>query len=246
MFGRKTSLNVPGARAFAAARRLKGKSILVFLMCSLDLMGASLGAQTQPDLSLTNSISQPGAGLESEPGGIWERGVGEGFRSTTKSLSLSAGATYGLAAFGGDKAHDLALISFTYGHMLGHVRGVGHWYRGNPEFRLELFTGAQFSPSSEWLVGLTPHLRYDFATGTRWIPFIDGGAGVTATGIGPPDLSGTFEFNLQAGTGVQWFLKDNVALSLEACYLHMSCAGLHRPNLGLNGVTGMIGIGFYF
>jgi opacity protein-like surface antigen len=212
----------------------------------LDLIGASLEAQTQPDLSLTNSISLPGAGAESEQGSIWERGVGEGFRSTTESISLSAGATYGLAAFGGVEAHDLALISLTYGHMLGHVLGEGHWYRGNPEFRLELFTGAQFSPSSEWLVGLTPHLRYNFATGIRWIPFIDGGAGVTGTGIGPPDLSGTFEFNLQAGAGVQWFLKDNVALSLEARYLHMSCAGINHPNLGLNGVTGLLGLTYFF
>jgi hypothetical protein len=99
---------------------------------------------------------------------IWENGVGEGFRSTAQSIGLSAGATYGLAAFGSREAHDLALVSLTYGHMLGHVCGEGHWYRGNPEFRVELFTGAQFSPSSEWLVGLTPHLRYNFATGTRW------------------------------------------------------------------------------
>jgi hypothetical protein len=78
------------------------------------------------------------------------------------------------------------------------------------------------------------------------VPFADIGAGVTATGIGPPDLSGTFEFNLQAGGGVQWFLKDNVALSVEAHYLHWSCGGIHKPNLGLNGVAGMLGISFLF
>jgi len=40
--------------------------------------------------------------------------------------------------------------------------------------------------SSDWVVGLTPHLRYNFATGTRWIPFVDGGAGVTATASALP------------------------------------------------------------
>jgi lipid A 3-O-deacylase len=188
----------------------------------------------------------PEFNLESERKSILENGIGEGFRPEAQSISLSAGATYGITAFGGREAHDLTLVSLTYGHMLGHVVGEGHWYRGNPEFRLELFTGAQFSPSSEWLVGLTPHLRYNFATGTRWIPFLDSGAGVTATGIGPPDLSGTFEFNLQAGVGVQWFLRENVALSLEARYVHWSCAGLNKPNLGLNGVTGMLGLTFFF
>lgn len=89
-------------------------------------------------------------------------------------------------------------------------------------------------------------MRYNFATGTRWIPFVDGGAGVTATSIGPPDLSGTFEFNLQAGTGIHCFLSDNLALSLEARYIHWSCAGIHQPNAGLNGVTGLLGLTFFF
>lgn len=243
MFGKQTSLAFRKACALAVASRRKGKSVIAFLVC---LMGTSLEAQLVLDLSPAKSISLPGEGAEPKRGSIWEGGVGEGFRSTTESISLSAGATYGFAAFGSVEAHDLALTSLTYGHMLGHVLGEGHWYRGNPEFRLELFSGAQFSPSSEWLVGLTPHLRYNFATKTRWIPFIDGGAGITATGIGPPDLNGTFEFNLQAGGGVQWFVKDNVAFSVEARYLHMSCAGISKPNLGLNGVTGMFGVSLYF
>jgi opacity protein-like surface antigen len=130
--------------------------------------------------------------------------------------------------------------------MLGRVWGEGHWYRGNAELRGELFTGAQFSPDSEWFVGLTSHLRYSFATGTRWIPFADAGAGVTATGIGAPDLSGTFEFNLQAGGGLHWFLRDHVALTAEARYVHWSCADIHKPNLGLNGVAGLLGLTYFF
>ncbi len=203
-------------------------------------------AQGQERPPLTNAISMRQANLESERKSIWENGMGEGFRSTTQSIGLSAGATYGIAMFGSREAHDLALVNLSYGHMLSHTWGEGHWYRGNLEFRLELFTGAQFSPTCEWLVGLTPQLRYNFATGTRWIPFVDVGAGVTATSIGPPDLSGTFEFNEHAGVGTHWFLKDNVALSVEARYGHWSCAGLHEPNLGLNGVTGMLGLTFFF
>ena len=180
------------------------------------------------------------------PEGIWQNGVGEGFRSKTQSLTVSAGATYGLDSLGSHQKHHLAMASLTYGHMLGHVVGEGHWYRGNLEFRLEVFSGAQFEPDSRWFVGLTPHLRYNFATGTRWIPFVDAGAGVTATSIGHPDLSGTFQFNLQAGTGVQWFIKDNLALSVEARYVHWSCAGMERPNCGLNGITGLLGIAYFF
>jgi hypothetical protein len=172
--------------------------------------------------------------------------MGKGFRSETKSLSLSAGVNCGMSSFGSRQAHDLAMVALSYGHMPGRSLGEGHWYAGNAELRVELFTGAQFSPSREWFVGLTPHLRYNSATGTRWIPFADAGAGVTATGIGPLGLSGIFEFNLQGGVGLHWFLEDNVALTVETRSVHWSCAGLHDPNLGLNGVTGLFGLTYFF
>ncbi len=172
--------------------------------------------------------------------------MGEGFRPTAHSLSLEAGASAGFAGFGSRVAHNLALVSLSYGHMLGRVMGAGHWYRGNWEWRGELVTGAEFSPGVTWGVGLTPHLRYDFATGTRWIPFADVGAGVTATGERAPDLGGTFEFNLQAGTGVHWFFRDNMAATAEARYMHVSSAGLYTPNSGLNTIMGLVGVTWFF
>jgi lipid A 3-O-deacylase len=229
---------------------------LALLIC---VLGLALTARAEPSgtdhdtsgemvlrTTLTNSTARALTTFDLEQSGIWEKGVGEGFRPSTQSLGLAAGATRGVEVLGGEQSHDLALASLSYGHMIGKVRGEGHWYRGNGEFRLELFGGAEFAPSNGWLIGLTPHLRYHFATGTRWIPFLDVGAGVTAARIGPPDLSGTFEFNLQAGGGVQWFLTDNVALSFETRYLHVSCAGIHKPNLGLNTLAGLLGITFYF
>ena len=214
--------------------------------------GGSLGALTlaaaepQPDPSLTNSFSAPTQVVKEPTPGVWVNGVGNGFSPTTESVSVSVGASAGFAAFGGSQNHDLALASISYGHMLGPVRGEDHWYRGNWELRGEFFTGAQFSPDENWVVGLTPHLRYNFATGTRWVPFADAGAGVTAVGMGAPDLSGTFEFNLQATAGTHWFIRNNLALTAEARYLHMSCAGMHSPNLGLNTVLGTVGLSWFF
>ena len=221
-------------------------------------VGPGLGAGTpatpspmalaQPTSPSPNTA--PGSDLRLEPGpeSIWENGVGEGFRPKTQSITLSAGALNGIACFGGQQAHDIGLLSLTYGRMLGNLKGTNYWYRGNFEGRLELFGGMQFHPDVDtdgWVVGLTPHLPYNFATGTRWIPFVDLGAGVTATGIGPPDLSGTFEFNLQAVTGILYLLTDKLALSLEARYIHMSCAHIHNPNLGVNGVAGFLGLTYF-
>lgn len=177
---------------------------------------------------------------------LWESGTGDGFRPEVHTLTLEAGANYGLECFGSRQGHDLALASLSYGHMLGATVGKDHWYRGNWELRAELFGGEQFSPNGEWLIGLTPHLRYNFATGTRWIPFVDAGMGASATSIGPPDLSHTFEFNLQGSVGVHWFILNNLAVTVEARYIHLSCAGINHPNLGLNGVTGMLGLTKFF
>ncbi|MGH7866623.1 MAG: acyloxyacyl hydrolase, partial [Candidatus Dormibacteraceae bacterium] len=109
--------------------------------------------------------------------------------------------------------------------------------------------GMQYHPDVDtdgWFIGLTPHLRYNFATGTRWVPFVDAGAGVTAMGISAPDVSGTFEFNLQASTGVRYFLRDNLALTSEVRYMHFSCGGLHSPNLGINTVAVLFGVSWFF
>ena len=204
------------------------------------------GAEVELALAQTDPVSRHTATFATVPTGIWQGEVGEGFRPGVQTLSLEAGGAGGVAAFGGRQAHDFALTSASYGYMVGKVVGEGHWYRGNWEIRGELFGGLQVSPSRDWLVGLTPHLRYNFATGTRWIPFADLGAGVSATSIGPPDASGTFEFNLQANAGVHWFMRDNLALTLEVGYMHLSCAGIHEPNLGINVVKGLFGVTWFF
>src|SRR5690348_5807698 len=217
---------------------------LVFL---LSMTLATAGLVQAADTSAAAPASQePGASLEPAKSSLWENGVGEGFRSSVQTLTVQAGASQGVAILGGLQRHDLALLSLSYGHMLSHTIGLEHFYQGNWELRGELFGGAEFSPSREWVVGLAPHLRYNFATGTRWVPYIDGGAGVTATSIGPPDLSNTFEFNLQATVGTHWFIRDSTALTVEVRYLHMSCAGISDPNRGLNGVLGMVGLTFFF
>jgi hypothetical protein len=203
-----------------------------------------IGAEPDPDS--TNSMYGQSAEITLRTKGLWQGDVGGGFLSSVQTFSLETAVALGVQAFGGREVHDLALLSLAYGHMWGGVVGADHWYRGNWEARGELFSGGQFSPESDPLVGVAPHLRYNLATGTRWVPFADLGAGVTASGIGPPDQGGTFEFNLQANMGIHWFVQDNLALTFEVGYLHMSCAGLHDPNLGVNTVKGMLGLTWFF
>ena len=176
---------------------------------------------------------------------IRQIGIGEGCKSGIQSLGFSTDTGYGFKIFGCQINHDLTLPGLSYGYTLGSVKGEGRRYRGNREFRDELFSGGQFHPRRDWLADFTPHLRYNFATGTRRKPHVDGGAEVTATSMGPPDLSPTFEFNLQTATGVSRLIEDDVAPSVETRYLRLSCAGMDSPNLGLINVNGMPGISWF-
>jgi len=222
------------------------RTLTVSLLISSAFAINPVAAKAQSQSATTNSMARLESASDLPKSTIWQSGVGQGFQPTAQTFSVEPGMALGIATFGSREAHDLALLSLSYGHMLGGVKGEGHWYRGNFELRGELFGGGDYSNTGEWFIGLTPHLRYNFATGTRWIPFFDAGAGVTATGIGPPDLSGTFEFNLQAATGVHWFVRDNLALTSEVRYMHMSCGGINSPNLGINNVAFLVGLTWVF
>ena len=81
----------PGAMIVSVNRKLAGMtlSLVVFSAVTVAMREEACG---QPDPAFTNSISSPGSALDSRPDGIWENGVGEGFRPTTHSIEVSAGA----------------------------------------------------------------------------------------------------------------------------------------------------------
>lgn len=161
---------------------------------------------------------------------------------TNWDVGFTLGAGFGISDMGSTKAHHLAVATLHVGKrlesdwpLLRHVELSG-----------ELWTGAQYHPDSAYLVGLTPIVRYHLLPYSRIDPFIDGGAGITATDIGHPDLSTTFEFNLQAGSGFHWFLRKNLAFTFDARYMHISNACIERPNHGVNTFLFNNGLTWFF
>ena len=180
------------------------------------------------------------------PTRVWQDGIGSGFRKGTEEESVTVGMGLGMKVLGGSQSHNLVLGRLRYGRVLTEVVGGNSWLRGNLGWGLELVGGGQYQPKEAYLFGLTPTLRYSFATGSRWMPFVDGGAGVSLTDIGHPDLSTKFEFNLQVGAGCNYFLKDNLALTLQYRFLHLSNARIDTPNLGVNTSIIYLGLTRYF
>lgn len=177
---------------------------------------------------------------------IWTDDVGSGFRKGTHDLEVSLEHAFGIRYNHGQPHHELATASVRYGIVLSDVRGESHWYRGNWEFLGQAFGGGQYEPKAAYLTGLTAMLRYSFATGTRWTPFIEGGAGPTITDISGPDLSTTYEFNLQGNMGMNYFWNKNYAVTAQAGYFHISNAGLKQPNQGVNAIAFLLGTSWVF
>lgn len=196
---------------------------------------------------LTNTLVKAEAKSDLRlPRRVWQDGIGSGLRKGTGQASLAFGAGVGMKVFGGSRAHDLVLGNLRYGRVLSDVVGGHSFLRGNWEGGLEWFGGGQYHPDGAYLFGFTPMLRYNFATGSRWMPFVDVGAGVSWTDIGHPDLSSKFEFNLQAGAGCHYFLKNNLALTLQYRLLHLSNARIDTPNLGVNSSLFSGGLTWFF
>ncbi len=212
------------------------------------LRGAALLAAALTAVAQTSVADEPAAepGLDFAPVSLWEGGIGEGFRKGTSELSASVAPGWSSPIFGSSHHHDWVLGFVEYGSMLSGMVAKEHWHRGNWELVGDLFGGFQYHPDHAYVIGITPLVRYNFATGTRWIPFINAGAGLTGTDIRDGDLSTKFEFNLQFGGGVHYFLKDNLSLDFQYRFIHLSNAGLNTPNLGVNSSNIMLGGSWFF
>lgn len=151
------------------------------------------------------------------------------FPAWSAGFSLGAGiSTYRL-----NYDRHLILANARVAKMLG--KPEERVWGGKFEFGTELFSMTEYSPRTSYVIGLLPCFRYYFRPYDTWTPFLDVGAGVCATDMGEPDLSTTFEFNEQVGTGMMWNLQRDVALTLQYRFSHVSNAGIRTPNLGVNG-----------
>ncbi len=177
---------------------------------------------------------------------IWAGEPGSGFQENTFQFGAAAGGGFGARIYGTTRVHDFALGYLNAGWIFTEPLLPTTWLKGNWELRAEILGGIQLRPE-RYVVGATfPSFRYHLASGTHFVPFIQFGVGGTATNIKGPDLSTTFQFNLHAGAGVNYFVTDGAALSLEYRLFHLSNAGIEQPNAGVNTHLILAGVSFWF
>ncbi|MEX0804192.1 MAG: acyloxyacyl hydrolase [Candidatus Binatia bacterium] len=166
-----------------------------------------------------------------------------------QSLGISAG--HGLALpIGGTQTPELEDIQFVYvtprwGVGISDPLGGSSWYRGNFELLLEGTFLYNFEPKSGIAGGITPMIRYNFLTGSRLITFLQAGAGVLALDADLTGQSDGLSFAPQTGLGFHYFFSQRTALTGEWRLHHISNAGMHDSNAGINSSLVLIGVTFF-
>jgi opacity protein-like surface antigen len=185
-----------------------------------------------------NSITNDASGASS---------VQDFFHSGRFEAAVTSGALFSpVFATGGRPTANYTQSGLQLGYMLTDPVRVG-FLRGNLEFAGEGFGGAIFNGEGSYVSGGTLWLRGNLVSEhSRFVPYIQAGAGLTATDVNRELTGQTFNFNLDLGAGVRYFVTRNCSVNLEFRYQHISNAKLSDKDLGVNACGPMLGISFFF
>jgi lipid A 3-O-deacylase len=130
-----------------------------------------------------------------------------------------------------------------YKRIMTDVKGSGFW-RGTFEY------GAEFQPlflifQDETVYGFhfSPLLmRWNFQKpGSHLVPFFELGGGMLFTQDNVPKRSSRFNFTPQSGVGLSFFNSGGNGVTFELKYMHISNAGIKKPNPGINSIQMLAG-----
>jgi lipid A 3-O-deacylase len=217
------------------------RQVLAFAVATL----MALGGLTVPE-ARGERLKKTAAARQPIPSASIQTIAENGFRKGTENFGVTLGLGLGAKIFGTDKRHDLGLATCHWGKIATALIGEDSWYQGNLERWGELVGGLQYHPRDSYVIGCAIGLRYHFITGSRWTPFLDAGMGMAATDIGEPDLGSSFEFNIQFGGGIHYFINEKTALGVQARWFHLSNGGLTRTNHGTNSFVCLCGLTWFF
>jgi lipid A 3-O-deacylase len=167
------------------------------------------------------------------------------FRTASHEYSILSG--YGITHRGfGDTRTQVQTFDVIgrFGWFLSGDIGSG-WYRGRHELLVELPLHLVVDPRVSPMVGGYLLGSWKFTSLEKWAPYVFAGGGILYVDLGLPTMGSRLNFSYQAGTGVQYFMEKDMALSVEYRYHHISNAGTASPNEPLNSSKILLGVSFY-
>jgi hypothetical protein len=117
---------------------------------------------------------------------------------------------------------------------------------GNLQILLEPVFAEFIQPFSGQALGGSLVLKYNLLSFGRWMPFWDVGGGMIWTHAHRITQQSTpFNFIIETGPGVQYFVSQHTALTFGVRYSHTSNAGLGDRNYGLDAVLSYVGVSWF-
>ena len=122
-----------------------------------------------------------------------------------------------------------------------------NWWQGNVEVLVEPLFARFTRPFAAEAAGGSLVVKYNFLSFGRWMPFWDAGAGMIWTNLAPriPEQSTPFEFVLETGPGIHYFMTQTVALTTGFRFHHISNGNLGERNTGINAWLSYLGISVF-
>jgi len=135
-------------------------------------------------------------------------------------------------------------IGARYGWILTDAHGPS-LLRGRFEYAVDvvpLFIVAQ-STNTAYGFGVNPFaLKWNFVSHGSVVPYIDIGGGALFTNVKVPEGTSHVNFTPSGALGVHC-LRRKYNWSAEVRYMHISNAGISRPNPGINTIQVRLGFG---
>ena len=159
-------------------------------------------------------------------------------------LQIWTGAGHGTS--GSQSGDGVFNIGARYGWILTDKHGPG-FLRGRFEYAVDvvpLFIVTQ-STNTAYGFGVNPFaLKWNFASHGHAVPYVDIGGGTLFTNVKVPEGTSHVNFTTSGALGVH-FLRSKYNWSAEVRYMHISNAGISRPNPGINTIQVRLGLGMF-
>ena len=123
---------------------------------------------------------------------------------------------------------------------------IGIETKGRLSFVLEPFFSVVTDPDPNIEVGSNFLLKYVFPLSEKIQPYAKLGVGALYMTQHTREQATQYNFLPQFGGGFHYFLKDDMALSFEYRYRHLSNASIKAPNAGIDVDMILGGISFFF
>jgi lipid A 3-O-deacylase PagL len=135
---------------------------------------------------------------------------------------------------------------FRYGWVITAPHGPG-FLRGRFEYAVDAVpVFVLFQPTNTaYGAAVNPFaLIWDFDTHGRFVPYLDLGGGALFTDRQVPAGTSRINFTTAGAVGVH-FLAGKMNWTADVRFMHISNAGLEKPNPGINTVQLRLGVGWF-